>query len=909
MKASRSIEHIFTPSLLLQSKMVLFLKFNFGKSIGVQFLRTVFSCYLLITIVLTSCQLYVEYNAIEKELMKKLEGIANSFEKGVGKALWNIDNDSIAFILAGIKKIDIISGVKVTNLQNDLQGAVGIYIDDQGDFLNADEVNADDLYSKVVVRQDSIHNYYEYTLGIFFEGSTGKPELIGFMSLYANHSSVVLRFRQSLIFIIFIAFVKTLALWLIFLYFAKNIVAQPLTELASAAQALSKSDKRHRHPYNISRLELLARPEKNDEISLLAKSFLEMQNSVLEQINNLYCINDMAINLSQATTTKQVFEFIAHHLKTKFGCQFAVIFDRTNRVFWSSIEKSELPLLTMHHFADNPEQFKKRLYERSIIYSHHPTASAESLERDNIPTLTLPISATGFEGKYLRFFGALNADRLTIDLQLTKETKSFLQVVSVMIGNTLTNLNQREVIEQQNELLEERVDERTRELADVNAELKHLAVHDPLTQLPNRTLFNDRLEQLIHLSERENRCFAVASIDLTKFKMINDNYGHDAGDAVLIEISRRFSNALRGTDTLARMGGDEFAALLSDTYRHKAIDTIMRQLIASLDKPITLDDGTEIMPNANIGIALYPDHAITGDQLFKYADIAMYHAKRNDNGYGIFCPTKNLHEQELTELMNDLELAIARQELVLHYQPIVDIKTKTVCGFEALIRWIHPIRGKIPPNMFIPHAEKSRHIGPLTQWVLREACIHSVRLDSAGFPIPISVNLSPRVFTSPELPHQLALLLDEYALDPCRIKLEITENAAMTNPNEAMEIISKFSAMGSPISIDDFGTGHSSLAYLTRLPLNELKIDRTFLTVDSASNRVVVETIIELAHALDLKVVAEGIETQETYEMLKAKGCDYAQGFYFGRPIDADKVMQLLGTSDANALPMLPKTI
>lgn len=845
--------------------------------------------------------------------MVKLEGVANSFKDGIGKALWNIDNDSIAFILAGIKKIEIISGAKVTNLQNDLQGAVGVYVNNDGEYLNSNtnavDSNLEVSQDKVIVRPESANNYYEYTLAIFFEESTGAPELIGFMSLYSNQTAVFQRFKKSFVIIISIALIKTFALWLIFLYFANNVVAKPLTDLANATEALSKSDKLHRQPYNISQLKLLADPDKNDEISTLAKSFLGMQNSILEKIDNLYCINEMAIKLSQSTTTKQVFEYVERYLKTLFGCQFAIVADKNNKVFWSSLPKSELPAFAIKHSADNDDLPDTKTHDRNITYQHPSVADQiHSLVKEEVATLVLPILAAGFEGKQIRFFGPLNIDRLTGDLQLTKETKSVLQVVSVMISNTLTNLNQREVIEQQNELLEERVDERTRELADVNAELKHLAVHDPLTQLPNRTLFNDRLEQLIQLSERESRCFAVASIDLTKFKLINDNYGHDAGDLVLVEISKRFAEGLRGTDTLARMGGDEFAALLSDTDKHRAIDTIMQQLISRLDKPIVLQDGSQIMPNANIGIALYPDHAVTSEQLFKFADIAMYNAKRSDKGYSIFCPDKNLQEQEFAELINELELAITKQELVLHYQPIVDVKTKILSGFEALIRWVHPVRGKIPPNMFIPHAEKSRHIGPLTHWVLSEACRQSVKFEAEGFSLPISVNLSPRVFTSPELPDQLSALLQQHKLPPSRIKLEITENAAMTNPNQAMEIISKFSAMGCPISIDDFGTGHSSLAYLTRLPLNELKIDRSFLVSDSNSNRVVVETIIELAHALDLKVVAEGIETEDTYELLKQRGCDYAQGYYFGRPIDAQRAMKLLkSTGDNNSL-LLPPT-
>gem|GEM_PF-1611209 len=870
------------------------LNFKLRDSISVRFLRIVFGCYLFVTVAVTSAQLYVEYSEVEDDVLTELANVARSFEDGLAKALWNLDNDSINFILSGIIRIEVIDGAKVVGLQNDIQGAVGAFLDHDSEFSQIGTATNGDIQAKALSLW-GIHtgNYYEYSIGIIYEEASGtESELIGHMSLYANRDTVVQRFKHSFFLILVIALVKTLALWLIFLYFARRIVAKPLTQLIETTQALSKSDKRRHQPHNAEQLAAIAESKNHDEIQLLASGFLEMQKSILEKFDNLHSLNDFAIHLSRSNTSKRVFEHVMHLLSEMFGCRFAVIFNGSEEVYWSSIPEHELTGLVIQESSVNAT-FGLNYYDHIITYVHEgATYSGE--KPVNLPMLTLPLVATGFEGRQLRFFGALHPDRLTLEFELTRETRSFLQVVAAMVGNTLTNISQREVIEDQKQSLEIRVRERTHELAELNAELKHLAVHDPLTQLPNRTLFNDRLEQLIHLAHRDRRNFAVASIDLAKFKQINDTFGHDAGDTVLIEVGRRFSETLRSTDTLARMGGDEFAAILTDTIHSDSIDVVMRQLMAALDEPVILADNTQIIANANIGIAIYPQHAQTTKQLFKYADIAMYQAKRDELGYSIFDIDKTIAEKECSHLMNELELAITCEELALHYQPIVDLKNLKIVGFEALVRWMHPVRGMILPGKFIPKAEKSQHISPLTRWVLRRSCEQCVALENLGHKLFISVNLSPSVFSAPNLPADLKTLLDQYDLEPDRIKLEITETTAMSNPDQALEILSNISAMGSPIAIDDFGTGHSSLAYLTRLPIKELKIDRSFLISDTPNNRLVVETLIELAHALDLKVVAEGIETKSTSEMLIGKGCDYAQGFYFGRPLEAEQIPSFL---------------
>jgi len=693
-------------------------KFSFKESIGVRFLRVVFGSYLFVTVLITSSQLYVEYSNAEKELLTELFNVAQSFDDGLAKALWNLDNDSIEFILAGIDKIDVIAGVKITGLQDDLQGAIGAYVGDSTNYSNVGIATTENVSAKeIVIRGLHSGTYYEYTLGIVFQESAESPsERIGFMSLYANHDSVIQRFKSSFYLIIIIASIKTIALWLIFLHFARRVVAAPLNQLTAATQTLTERANTSGGEDQVTMIQLktIANSDNHDELQMLARGFLGMQKSVTEKLDSLYSINDFAVRLSQAASTKTVFKYTSSLLCELFGCRFAVIFENCESIYWASIPVEELTELKIHAIGESNKQYNSRFYDNTITYIHEGAAFPEEVSDKSktidLAMLTLPLAASGFEGKQLRFFGPLNEDRLNASLELTKETRSFLQVVAAMVSNTLTNIHQRDVIQQQNQFLEHRVEDRTKELAEVNAELKHLAVHDPLTELPNRTLFNDRLDQLIYQAKRGKRHFAVASIDLTKFKLINDNYGHDAGDAVLIEVSKRFSHVLRNTDTLARMGGDEFAAILTDTHNKAAIETVLEQLIDSLHAPIVLADDTHIIASANIGTAVYPEDATTSDQLFKFADIAMYQAKRASTGWALFDKERNTEEREYVKLMNELELAITREELILHYQPIIDVKTRQVSGLEALVRWVHPVKGMIPPDMFIPHAEKSNDL-------------------------------------------------------------------------------------------------------------------------------------------------------------------------------------------------------
>ncbi|VUD40288.1 putative signaling protein [Thalassocella blandensis] len=860
-------------------------------SIGVKLLRIVFGCYLIITIVVTAVQLYFEYGNVEKGVVVELYNVGRSFEDGLSTSLWSLDSEAMNSILVGVGKIEAVAGVKVTNLEGSIEAANGIYIESpQARNINRVLTTQGISANEIRIEHDGVPGiFYEYKFDLFVNGiSENELEKIGSAYLYAAQNTVISRFKNSLFLILVNAIIKTVALWLIFLYFSRRILSHPLSDLSQATTSLSNGDMSSER--ELQRLEVISKSDGKNEVQQLASCFLIMRRTILEKIDNLNALNQFALVLTQANSRQRVYEDVAHLLTYMFGIRASAVFNKENTLVWRSrgfvenTQFNEETLIELHDYNMDIIRGRSEVAywknNKGLLPDHHPQKDSDTFP----PILYLPVKIGDKEKCEMWMFGKLSDSRLTHEELLSDESMSFLQVITNMVGATLTNINQREIIEDQNHSLEERVSSRTRELAKLNQELMHMAVHDPLTQLPNRTLFNNRLAHQIDIASRDNRQFAVASIDLTEFKLINDTYGHDAGDTVLVEVGRRMCDVLRKSDTLARMGGDEYAAILTGDNIVESIEVVVTNLVDAMQDPILLEDNTSLLANLNIGVAIFPDHGTDADLLFKYADIAMYDAKRSGAGFALFDKDKNSAAKEYLQFMYELEHAIERNQLRLYYQPIMDLKTRRPISFEALLRWEHPDRGMVPPDTFIPHAERTSIIKPITMWVVETACQQCVAWHKRGLNVAISVNLSPRIFTSPSLPSQLAKILTKYDLDPKWLKLEITESTAMARPEQALEIISALSNMGFPISIDDFGTGHSSLSYLTRLPVDELKIDRSFLLENVNSSRVVVQTVIELAHTLDLHVVAEGIEDNETLEMLVSRGCDAVQGYYICRP-------------------------
>lgn len=421
--------------------------------------------------------------------------------------------------------------------------------------------------------------------------------------------------------------------------------------------------------------------------------------------------------------------------------------------------------------------------------------------------------------------------------------------------------------------------------------LLHDAFHDALTGLPNRALFIDHLKLSVERAKRrQDRLFAVLFLDFDRFKVINDSLGHMVGDQLLVGIARRLEACLRPGDTVARLGGDEFTVLLEDLNdTNEAID-VARRLQETLSLPFNLQ-GSEVFTTVSIGISLSTigyDHA---EEVLRDADTAMYRAKLNGKArHEVFDKAMHASAMSLLQLETDLRRAIDRKEFVLHYQPIVALETGVIRGFEALVRWQHPERGFISPGDFIPIAEETGLIIPIGQWVLEEAC-RQIKVWQQQYPqhppLQISVNLSGKQFTQPNLIEQISRVLDETGIDPRSLKLEITESMMMENIDTAIKMLEQLRRLGIELSMDDFGTGYSSLSYLHRFPISTLKIDRSFVgrMAENNENTEIVRTIVMLARNLDMDIVAEGVETEGQIAQLRLLECEYGQGYFFSKPV------------------------
>ena len=460
----------------------------------------------------------------------------------------------------------------------------------------------------------------------------------------------------------------------------------------------------------------------------------------------------------------------------------------------------------------------------------------------------------------------------------------------IAIVRDITERKQAEAeIKALQEDLEQRVIKRTRELAALNRELEHQALHDALTELPNRLLLQDRLRQAILVAQREHHPLALLITDLDRFKEINDTLGHHYGDLVLQQVAARLRSGLRESDTIARLGGDEFAVLLPMIDNEQDAINAARKLISIMEKPIILEDQSFHI-GISVGIALYPGHGKDGSTLMRHADVAMYVAKRSTADYALYDPSEDQHSISRLAMVSELRHAIEYKQLVVFYQPKIDLRVGQIIGVEALVRWNHPQRGLLLPDDFIPLAEHTGLIRPLTFFVLDEALHQSHLWQKAGLNLRMAINLSARHLQDEQLAGKVNAAMRQWDIVPELLEFEITESAIMANPLRAMETLTQLSAMGVSLSIDDFGTGYSSLVYLKQLPVNEIKIDKSFVIdmLDNNEDLVIVRSTVDLAHNMGRRVVAEGVESEHVLNMLIKLGCDMAQGYHISRPVTAN---------------------
>ena len=455
----------------------------------------------------------------------------------------------------------------------------------------------------------------------------------------------------------------------------------------------------------------------------------------------------------------------------------------------------------------------------------------------------------------------------------------------------LNKLNQLDELESRFELLASAVTKET-------SALEHQALHDALTGLPNRKMFNNQLQCELLENAQFNNHFIIMIIDLDRFKEINDTLGHHVGDVVLQVAAERLQNALRPKDMVARLGGDEFGILLSNTPVNKAT-IIAEKILNVFNGPFVIEDHN-LEVGLSIGIAEFPKHGYDVNVLLQRADIAMYNAKQNRSGYSIYDSSEDIHTISRLALMGELRQSMSNESLSVFYQPKIELLTGEICGAEALLRWDHHERGFISPEDFIPLAEQTGLIQPLTYWVMEQVAKQCAIWRDKGYIISISINVSVHCIHDILLPERFNEIIKKYDLDASQFIFELTENVFMKDPGVCKKVLRKLDKLGVEISIDDFGTGYSSLSYLKQLPIKEIKIDRSFVMdmLDDENDAVIVQTTTDLAHNLGMRVVAEGVENVEIERRLQAMGCDSAQGFFYARPMNSDDFLAYLTNAD-----------
>jgi diguanylate cyclase (GGDEF)-like protein len=503
--------------------------------------------------------------------------------------------------------------------------------------------------------------------------------------------------------------------------------------------------------------------------------------------------------------------------------------------------------------------------------------------------------------------------------------KRFTQSFSLHIDNTelISKLHeqiiQKQIAQQElmdyQEQLEETVEQRTRELSEANAtlvdeinerrriesNLKHIAHHDALTNLPNRLLLDARLNHAIERAKRSDRHVAVMFIDLDHFKNINDSLGHDVGDQLLISISQRLSNCVREGDTVARLGGDEFIIIIEQVQDIGDLDVLLKKIMRVTSQTVSINDH-DLSTSASIGISVFPDDGSNAEQLMRNADAAMYHVKENGrHKYHFYTRDLTATAYDQIILETDMKRAIAGDQIMVYYQPQVSLKTRKVVGVEALVRWNHPDLGILSPAQFLPIAEKTGLMTKIGEHVLTTACQQIVKWKQMGLPIEnVAVNIADDQIHHGNLVERVKITLQRTNCDTSWLELEITEDFIIKKTKKAIATLQQLRDLGISLAIDDFGTGYSSLSYLKQLPINKLKIDRSFVgdINNDMEDATLVQAIIAMGKSLNLELIAEGVEFNSHEIFLSAHGCEYAQGFYYSKPLPAEEIEELYSDTD-----------
>ena len=598
----------------------------------------------------------------------------------------------------------------------------------------------------------------------------------------------------------------------------------------------------------------------------LLQAVAEAANYLLVEMNYEIAIDKALAVLGEAAQVDRVYAF-TNHIHPETG-EMAV----SLQFEWTNINRGS----SLHHWQNQSYQSAElgRWYAvlssgKSIkgITREFPPGEQELLSRDNIKSLLLVPLRLEQE-----FWGYLGLADCSTERLWSKHEESTLLTMAASISGAW----QRQQVE---------------------GKIRFQALHDLLTGLPNRLLFDQLLEKAVPNAVRNQESLAVMFLDLDRFKVINDTLGHTLGDRLLLEVAQRLKKSLRGGDTVARWGGDEFTILLPRVYYREEVSQVAQRILQALEDVIYLD-GHELYISGSLGIALLDQYSPDTETLIQHADTALYYAKdEGRNNYQFYINTLNIKNPELLTLEKSLRYALERKELMVYYQPKVNIITKKITGMEALLRWQHPDMGLVAPSVFIPLAEANGLIIPIGEWVLRTACIQNKAWQEAGFPpLTIAVNLSPQQFHQPQLLETVGEILDQTGLAPNFLELEITETTVIEDLEFTITMFQSLEEMGVHLALDDFGTGHSSLSRLQTLPFHNLKIDKSFIQELTKDVKVahIVQAIVTLGRSLGLRLTAEGVEKQEELDFLASIHCDDIQGFLFYRPLSAENATEIL---------------
>ncbi|WP_136419319.1 EAL domain-containing protein [Herbaspirillum sp. ST 5-3] len=822
--------------------------------LGRRVLTAILLCSTCLAFVATGMQLLLDFRQGVSGIELRLNEIERAYIDSIGAAMWTMDETQTRKQMEGIARLPDILAVELR--------------DPNGKFL---------MHAGRAAR--NTHQTITRKIPIAFSDAKDGTDKIplGTLEVIAGLDGIYSDLQDKVLLILVTQSTKTAIVVIFTLFIFRRLVSRHLSAIAAYARQLDLSNLGE--PLKLRR----RKRQCTDEFDVVVAAFNDMTGSIRRDIDELASYREgleklvvrRTEELAQKVAEKEeaiqrLNEEMAERQRAEQAAREneeryrqvvdmspdAIMIERDDRIIF--VNQGTLALLG----APNAEQVKAMPFLQLV-----PLGWRERMQEQMQLLIDPHHEQRSFEGKMMRFDGTV------IDVEIRRASFQFggARAIQTVIHDITHHKNYEE-------------------------ELRRQALHDALTGLPNRLLLMDRLEQAIAAAERDKQAIYVLFFDLDRFKYVNDTLGHDAGDVLLKTITARMAECARKRDTLARLGGDEFVLML-EGVDDQAVAPLVRRIMDKVCEPVLLGD-QEVAVTCSVGISVYPQDASDPFALLKYADTAMYHAKeKGRNEVARYREEMHSRVNEHLVMESHLRRALERKEFLLHYQPLLDIRSGRIIGAEALVRWQHPELGLVPPARFIPLAEETGLIVGIGEWVMRSACQQVKAWHNAGFDnLQVSVNLSVQQLVRPQFETEVAMALEDVDLAPQYLELEITETTSMRNPERTVALLRRLKAMGISIAIDDFGTGYSNLSYLKRFPVDRLKLDRSFVAdiTSNADDSHLASAIVAMAHSLGLNIVAEGVEEAGQLTQLAGFGCDQMQGYYFSPPVEPNCFLQML---------------